>query len=201
MNPWLLSIPLISAFIGYFTNWVAIKMLFHPREPVKILGLTFQGIFPKRQDQFAERLGKLVSEEFLSFGDIERKIADPTNLEKILPMVDQHIDAFLHNKLSEKFPMLSMFIGEKTINTMKKAFMEELEELFPVLMQQYVNTLQKELDLQHIVEEKVKQFSSDKLENVLYQVMSKELAFVEILGGVLGFLIGCVQVLITLLAL
>ena len=74
MHYGLILIPLISAFIGWFTNWIAIKMLFHPREPKKILGLTFHGIFPKRQRQFAEKLGKLVSEELLSFGDIEEKI-------------------------------------------------------------------------------------------------------------------------------
>jgi uncharacterized membrane protein YheB (UPF0754 family) len=113
--------------------------------------------------------------------------------------VDQHIDAFLRNKLPKAFPMLSMFIGEKTISTMKTAFMEELTELFPVLMRQYVNTLQKDLDLEHIVEEKVRAFSSDKLENILYQIMAKEFRFVEILGGLLGFIIGLLQVLLTLL--
>ncbi len=50
-------IPFISAFIGYFTNWIAIKMLFHPKNPVTVLGITFQGIFPKRQKQFAQKLG------------------------------------------------------------------------------------------------------------------------------------------------
>jgi uncharacterized membrane protein YheB (UPF0754 family) len=199
MNIGLVLIPLISAFIGYFTNWIAIKMLFHPREPLRFLGMTIQGIFPKRQQQFGEKLGKLVSDEFLSFSDIEQKIANPGNLEKILPLVDQHIDGFLHNKLPKAFPMLSMFIGEKTINTMKSAFMEELQELFPILMRQYVNTLQKDLDLEHIVEEKVRAFSSDKLESILYQIMAKEFRFVEVLGGVLGFVIGCIQVLLTFL--
>lgn len=200
MNIWLVSIPLISAFIGYFTNWVAIKMLFHPKEPVRILGITLQGIFPKRQQQFGEKLGKLVSNEFLSFNDIEGKISDPSNLEKILPHVDQHIDAFLNNKLPKAFPMLSMFIGEKTIATLKAAFMEELKELFPTLMQRYAAELKAELDLEHIVREKVSSFSSDKLEGILYQIMSREFRFVEILGGVLGFLIGLLQVGITLLA-
>jgi uncharacterized membrane protein YheB (UPF0754 family) len=199
MNLGLILIPLISAFIGYFTNWVAIKMLFHPREPYKFLGLTIQGIFPKRQQQFGEKLGKLVSDEFLSFKDIEEKITSPGNLEKILPLVDQHIDGFLHHKLPKAFPMLSMFIGEKTISTLKTAFLEELQELFPILMRQYVNSLQKELDLEHIVAEKVRAFSSDKLENILYQIMAREFRFVEILGGVLGFIIGCIQILLTLL--
>jgi uncharacterized membrane protein YheB (UPF0754 family) len=176
-------------------------MLFHPREPFRFLGMTIQGIFPKRQQQFGEKLGKLVSDEFLSFQDIEQKISSPENLEKMLPMVEEHIDSFLHNKLPKAFPMLSMFIGEKTITTLKAAFLEELQSLFPLLMHQYVNTLQKELDLEHIVEEKVKQFSSDKLESILYQIMSKEFRFVEVLGGVLGFIIGVIQVLITLIFL
>ncbi len=200
MSIWLLSIPFISAFIGWFTNWIAIKMLFHPRLPVKILGITFQGIFPKRQQQFGEKLGRLVSEEFLSFSDIERKISDPENLHMVLPMVDAHIDEFLRNKLGKQFPMISMFIGEKTIGSLKAAFMTEIEELFPVLMQHYAAQLQKELDLEHIVTEKVKLFSSDKLESVLQQIMAKEFRFVEILGGVLGFIIGILQVLITFLA-
>jgi hypothetical protein len=71
------------------------KMLFYPREPKKILGITFQGIFPKRQKQFAEKLGKLVSAEFLSFTDIEQKISDPDNLKKIMPMIESHVDDFL----------------------------------------------------------------------------------------------------------
>ena len=67
-------LPIISAFIGWFTNYIAIKMLFHPKIEKNILGLKIQGIFPKRQKQFAEKLGTLVSKELISFKDIESKI-------------------------------------------------------------------------------------------------------------------------------
>ncbi|HET6724323.1 MAG TPA: DUF445 family protein, partial [Chitinophagaceae bacterium] len=192
-------IPLISAFIGWFTNWIAIKMLFHPKEPKRILGITFHGIFPKRQKIFAEKLGKMISAEFLSFEDIAEKIANPQNLKKLMPMIEDHVDKFLRNKLSDEMPFLSLFIGDKTIASLKKIFMQELEILFPQLMKSYAGHLQEELDLEMIVTEKVSAFSSDKLENILYQIMSKEFRFVEILGGVIGFIIGIVQVLITLL--
>ncbi|MBK7679412.1 MAG: DUF445 family protein [Chitinophagaceae bacterium] len=198
MNYWLLIIiPIISAFIGWITNWVAIKMLFHPRNPKKILGITFQGIFPKRQQQFAEKLGKLVSAEFLSFDDIEQKISNPENLKKILPMVENHIDDFLRNRLSTEMPVISMFIGDKTISKLKEAFMKEIETLFPQVMKQYAANLKHELDLEQIVITKVAGFSSDKLEEVLLQIMSKEFRFVEIIGAVIGFIIGLVQVIIT----
>jgi uncharacterized membrane protein YheB (UPF0754 family) len=199
MNYWLLLIPVISAFIGWFTNWIAVKMLFHPRNPRFILGYNIQGIFPKRQEQFAQKLGKLVSEELLSFSDIEQKIINPENLKKVLPQLETHIDHFLRVKLSHSMPVISMFIGDKTIDKLKAVFLEELETLFPKLMTDYAATLKNQLDLEQIVSEKVKAFSSDKLEDILYQVMAKEFRFVEIIGGVLGFLIGLLQIVITLL--
>ena len=199
MNKWLWLIPFISAFIGWFTNWIAIKMLFHPRLPKRFLGITFHGIFPKRQKQFAEHLGKLVSNELLSFKDIEEKIIHPDNIEKIMPLVDDHIDEFLRHKLTIAMPMLSMFIGDKTIAQLKEVFMLELKDLFPQLMKNYMGSLQQELDLEKIVVAKVSNFSSDKLEEVLNNIMSKEFRFVEVIGAVLGFIIGLLQVLITLL--
>jgi len=199
MNYWLLLIPVISAFIGWFTNWVAVKMLFHPRNPINILGIQVQGIFPKRQEQFAQKLGKLVSDELLSFADIEDKITNPENLKKILPQLESHIDHFLRVKLSDSMPVISMFIGDKTIDKFKGVFLEELEILFPKIMKQYTVTIKDQLDLEQIVTEKVKAFSGDKLEEILFQVMAKEFRFIEIIGGVLGFLIGLLQILITLL--
>ena len=193
-------IPLISAFIGWFTNWIAVKMLFHPREPKRILGIRFQGIFPKRQQQFAQKLGKMVSNELLSFQDIEAKISNPANVQKLMPFVEEHIDHFLRVKLADQMPVISMFIGDKTINQLKAVFIAELTELFPVIMKNYMNNLQEELDLEKIVIEKVSGFSSDKLEEMLNAIMAKEFRFVEIIGGVLGFVIGLIQVLLTLIA-
>lgn len=197
MSYGLVLIPLISAFIGWFTNWIAIKMLFHPREPKKILWFTLHGIFPKRQRQFAEKLGKLVSAELLSFSEIESRITHPENLKKIMPHVEGHIDQFLRVKLAEQMPVISMFIGDKTINELKSVFLAELETLFPVLMKNYMGTLQEQLDLEKIVIDKVTGFSSDKLEQILNSIMAKEFRFVEIIGGILGFVIGLLQILLT----
>lgn len=197
---WLIFFPVISAFIGWITNWVAIKMLFHPRLPTKILGINFQGIFPKRQRQFAEKLGKLVSTELLSFGDIEEKITSPGNLSKIMPVLEAHIDEFLRVKLAEKIPMIGMFVGEQTIGMMKEVLLDELNQIIPVMMKSYMGSLQSELDLEQIVVEKVSSFSTDKLEQILNQIMSKEFVFIEIVGAVLGFAIGLLQVIITLAA-
>jgi len=38
--------PVIAAIIGWGTNYLAVRMLFHPRQEKRILGLSFQGVFP-----------------------------------------------------------------------------------------------------------------------------------------------------------
>ena len=198
MNPWLYTIPFISAFIHWITIWMALKLLFHPHEPKKFLGLTIQGVFPKRKNQIAASLGRIVGQELLSFGDIEQKITDPENVQKILPHIDAHIDDFLRHKLKKSMPVISMFIGEKTIQELKSVFMKELEELFPLVMKNYIGNMKNDLDLERIVSEKVAGFSSDRLEEMLNQILTKEFRFVEVIGAALGFLIGIVQILLTL---
>ena len=190
---------LLSTFTGWVTTWIAIKMLFHPRKPIKILGLTIQGIFPKNQRLIAQKLGQVVGKELLSFDEIEQKVTNPENLQKLRPEIEAHVDNFLHNKIKEVFPMLAMFIGDKTINQLKDAFLLELENLFPVLMKNYMNKLQHDLDLEKIVTEKVANFSSEKLEDILNQITKKEFKFLEFIGGFFGLLIGLVQVLVAII--
>ena len=93
-----------------------------------------------------------------------------------------------------------MFLGDSTLNKVKEGLIEEIDLLLPQVIEQFTTSLQQKLDIQSIVAEKVAQFSSDKLEQILVDIMKKEFKFVEILGGVLGFIIGILQVLLTLIA-
>ena len=189
---------LISTFTGWVTTWIAIKMLFHPRKPIHIFGLKIQGVFPKNQQLIAQKLGQVVGKELLSFEEIEKKVTNPENLKQLKPEIEKHIDSFLRGKIKSLFPMLAVFIGDKTINQLKEAFLMELESLFPVLMKSYMNKLQHDLDLEKIVTEKVAGFSTRKLEDILDQITKKEFKFLELIGGIFGFLIGLIQVFVNL---
>ena len=175
-------------------------MLFHPKDPKRILGVTLQGIFPKRQKQFATKLGTVVANELLHFDEIIGRIKDPVNQRDLAPFIETHIDEFLQVKLKEKLPVISMFVGEGMIQKIKEGLMEEIEVLLPELINRFTDKLSESVDVEQIVTEKVSNFSSDKLEEILVSIMQKEFRFVEIIGGVLGFVIGLVQVLLTILS-
>jgi uncharacterized membrane protein YheB (UPF0754 family) len=185
--------PFIAAFTGWFTTWIAIFMLFHPREPRRFFGITIQGVFPKRQKVFAAKLGAVVANELLHFNDIMQHIKDPSQLANLKPVIETHVETFLQVKLKEKLPVISMFVGEGTLQKIKEGLMEEIDLLLPEIIGKYADNLSERVDIERMVTEKVSNFSSDKLEEILATVMSKEFRFVELIGGVLGFVIGLIQ--------
>ncbi len=191
--------PVISAFIGWVTTWLAIKMLFHPRNPIRFMGLTIQGVFPKRQRQVAEQLGKVVAKELLHFDEIAVQLKNPEMLKGLNPTIEKHLDHFLQVKLKEKLPIISMFVGNDMLQKIKDGMMEEIELLLPEIIHQYTDSLSSKIDIEKMVTDKVANFSSDKLEDILGAVMKKEFWFLEIVAAVLGLIIGLLQMGLSLL--
>ena len=187
--------PLIGALTGWITNWIAVKMLFHPKEPIKLLFFKVQGVFPKRQKVMAEKLGHIVASELFSIDDVINKMKSADNKE-VLAFVEDKIDDFINLKLSATMPMLAMFLNDDLKNKIKSTLLIEIEEIIPGVIESYSNKLKNEVDVKEIVYQKVVDFSSDKLEEILFSIMKKEFKFIEFLGGVLGFIIGLIQLLI-----
>jgi uncharacterized membrane protein YheB (UPF0754 family) len=190
------TLPLIGALIGWFTNYIAIKMLFHPRDEVRIFFIPIQGVFPKRQKDFARKLGQIVSEELLSVHDITKHLKEKATSEAILQHIAKRLEEGITTRLPRVFPMLAMLVTGDMTAKIKKVLMEQIAGLNEELIEKLSGELEDELDMHRIVEEKVAAFSSDKLEEIVFAIMRKEFKFVELVGAVLGFLIGVAQVLL-----
>jgi len=198
-NTILFLIPLLAALIGWITNFIAVKMLFHPQKPLQFLGMTIQGVFPKRQKALAIKLGDLVANELFRMEDVSAKIQSFSTSKENTDAIGKRIEKTIRGKLIETFPMLSMFLSDDMIEKVTHLFRAELEEFITDSTSQLTKDLEKNLNINEMVRSKVSDFSSEKLERILVSLMKKEFKFIEIIGAILGFLIGCVQVLLTLL--
>jgi len=195
-SPLIYLLPFIAALIGWATNYLAIKMLFHPHEPKKIIGLTFHGVFPKRQAQIAEKLGELVANELFSIKDVAKKIEDLSTQPEALEEVGKRIEKTIRGKLMAAFPMLSMFLSDEMIEKVTTLFKGELEDFLRVSAEGLSSKLEESVDVQALVREKVQAFSSNKVEELLLGFMEQEFRFIEKIGAVLGFIIGCIQLVL-----
>ena len=191
-------LPIIAALIGWATNYLAVKMLFHPKLPISILGISIQGVFPKRQAQLARKLGDLVSDELFSVEDVSKKIKTFSTSPETMEMVGQKIEKTIREKLVKSFPMLSMFLSDDMIAKVAGIFQVELQDFISESADALTGKLESELNVREMVTEKVEAFSTEKLEELLTSLMKKEFRFIELVGAFLGFLIGCIQVALTL---
>ncbi len=190
--------PLIGALTGWVTNWIAVKMLFHPKEPKNFLLFKVQGVFPKRQKVMAEKLGHIVASELLSIDDLVEKMKSIDNKD-VMGFVEKKVDDFIDVKLLASMPMLAMFLNDDLKNKIRTTLLEEISEVIPGVIDSYADKLKNKIDIKSIVYDKVVSFSSDKLEDILFAIMKKEFKFIELLGGVLGFVIGLIQLIILLI--
>lgn len=190
-------LPVIAAGIGWVTNYLAVKMLFHPRREVKVAGLRLHGVFPKRQKELAERLGEIVSEELFSIEEVTGKLGQMAASDDVSQLVADRIEQTIRNKLVKSFPMLSMFLSDDMVEKVTGLFLSDLKGMLEDVAGEIGAKLEEEIDVKATVREKVAAFSTDKLEEMLFAIMKKEFRFIEVVGAVLGFLIGSVQVLLT----
>jgi uncharacterized membrane protein YheB (UPF0754 family) len=198
MNYWLLLIPFLSAFTGWITMRMAIWLLFHPRQPKTILGWKIQGIWPARREQIALQAGNYAATAF-PLDDLEQRINEPGRFEEIKPLIEEHMDHFLRHKLKEQMPMIAMFIGDKTIQSLKTIFIQEIESLFPQVISRFSGNLKKELKLNELVSAKLAAIPTHTIEQAVRRELGTELKLVALFGGFIGLIIGVLQLLIVLL--
>jgi uncharacterized membrane protein YheB (UPF0754 family) len=182
MNNWLYLIPILSAILGWCLNWLAIQLF-------------FKKLLPAKQPEIAAKIGSAAGTGLFSFADLEDKVTDGDALKKIMPVIEKHIDEFLRHKLGKAMPMLSMFIGDKTINQLKGIFMNELEEIFPPTIKNYLSNLQEEIDIKKIITEKIASIPPTKLETEIRNAIPSELRIFKVYGAFAGLLIGLAQLI------
>lgn len=187
----LIIIPFISAFIGYLTNIVAIKLLFWPPRPIVLGGFKLQGLLPKRQADIARSVGEIVEKELLSLEDVLAKINTPQMYRKITAK----LVAVARDRLNSVMPSIipSRFIRVMGDN-LERVLRQEVPNLIRQVLESESEYIGREIRIKRIVEEKINSFDLNKLERMIREVSSSELRFIEILGGILGLIIGIFQV-------
>lgn len=189
-------LPVIAAFIGWLTNYIAVKMLFRPKKPLNLLFVKVQGVFPKRQHIIAKRLGEVVSKELFSAEDVKLALKKGAESGIFSNTIKREIERLVKEKLPIAFPILQTMMTPELVKKVTDVFESEVGTMIGALGDSLGSDLDDALNVKEVVEEKVNAFSSEKLEDMLFAIMKKEFKFIEFVGAVLGFFIGVVQIML-----
>ncbi len=203
----------IGGFIGWITNLLAVKALFHPHKNYRILGFDYQGLLPKRRGELANNLGNMVEGELINIPELIKKVKPEDVNPFIDKMVDDHrnniqqaIFDYINNYLkSIKVPLINIDVSKyvstntlvtKTTDKVVELLREKAKQAVPTVLTKAGNEVIKHISVHDIVKEKVDKMDLDKLEQMVNRIAEREMKMIEYLGGVLGILVGAIQWLI-----
>lgn len=187
-----ITIPAIGGLIGWSTNWIAVKMIFRPIRPVRVLGIRIQGLVGRRQQDLAKAIGRVVGNHLVEHKDVVRSL-NKLDFAGILGGV---LDKGLAPKIQElrNLPLIGGFLTEERVTDIRRSIVGSVMAHKDLVLDEVERGLERGLDVPDLVERKVAEFAVEKLEALILEVARRELRAIEVLGGVLGVLIGLLQV-------
>ena len=191
--------PFITAAIGWFTNWVAIQMLFHPREPMRLFFWSWQGLIPRRQEQLAAEAAEIIEREIMQQHMIVREIRKI----ELGPYLEEAAHKLVWERIGPQLkaiPLLGGFINESTLAKFEVVAAAAMKDEAGPLMEKVATQFEASVNLKQLIEDNIAAFDLERLEAIVNEVAKREFRTIERLGAVLGFLIGCLQLLILLIS-
>jgi uncharacterized membrane protein YheB (UPF0754 family) len=193
----ILSMGIVGALIGWLTNVAALKLLFRPQQAyaVPLIGWRIQGLIPKRQRDMAVAIGDIVSTDLLTGNDIAQSLSRPEIKERIASKVASHVQERVLVKIP---PFIPRNIQIATLEYIGKSLRAEVINFLDNSQNIIKDQWDIAREIKQIVEDKIMALDLNRLEEMVTRLAKEELKHIEVIGGVLGFIIGIAQGLIAI---
>jgi len=187
-----LAVPLVTAFIGYITNWAGVKMIFHPEEFVGVWKLGWQGVLPSKADQFARDVAGNVG-MVISPAEIAERL-DPADMEHLF---EDRLDAELPPIVRDVAEMLAPGVWDQMAPEAQQMVITQIRTEGRQVAQDVFTDLHgishELLDLERLVFDLLSGPNVKRLVRLFQEIGGKELRRIINLGFWLGLVVGIAQ--------
>jgi uncharacterized membrane protein YheB (UPF0754 family) len=197
-----LVLPLFGLVTGGLTDYIALTMIFRPKEERTILpGIKWQGLFHNRREKATREYAKVLAKDILTPAAIMESLLTGPMSDKFFEMLQDEIQTTIDQQAGIAGRVVSLAVGGRQYQEMKQTVAQRVIEKLPE-QSEYVEAYAAErLDIENTISERMQMMDSDTYENLLRPAFKDDEWIVVALGATLGFLFGEVQVqIITALA-
>lgn len=190
---WIL--PLGGLLVGYLTNWIALQIIFEPKEPIKIGPWSIQGMFLKRQHEVARVYSELIERKLMNSENIINFVLHGAGSEPMLELVELHVNDAIERYVAFSQPYFGLGIGADNYFKMKNLAAKnvfESSDKFLLYMHEYADSA---LNIGGDLQDKMQSLSPAEFENVLRPAYKQDEWKLIVTGSVLGGLAGLVQLM------
>jgi uncharacterized membrane protein YheB (UPF0754 family) len=185
----------VGGAIGWFTNFLAIKLMFRPFTPIKVplLNLKIQGLIPKRRRELAASIGKTVEENLISIEELLDRLIEGESKQELINQIKLKILEMIDARIPYLIPG---GIRTAILKIISEILDHETESFIDSMAEDVIHKAARNLNVRKMVEEKINSFDLAQIERMIYEISSRELKAIEYLGGILGFIIGLIQAIL-----
>ncbi|WP_019819176.1 DUF445 domain-containing protein [Saccharomonospora saliphila] len=196
-NP--LVMPLFGAAIGLFTDWLAIKLIFVPRDPVRLPGgVLLHGKFQRRRAEVARQYGDLIARELLTVPNLMEALLRGPRSDRLVAMIHRMVSEAIDEHADSARPLVTAAVGPQRLDEIKQAAATRAVEAMPGTLRHAEGYLTKSMDVAALVEERMMRMTSVEYEGLLRPAVRQDEWKLVVVGGVIGFVVGELQVLLML---
>jgi len=175
------------------TNWIALKLIFEPIEPVDLKCYTLHGLFLKRQKEVSAEYAKLVVEQILNAKNILYELVRGPSSDALVEILYKHVKQTCDAHASVYTPLIQVAIGSEGYAKLKELICDRLFEELPDVMSHLEPYADKALDLENTIRERLAALSPAQFEDLLHPIFKEDEIILILVGGVLGLIVGCIQ--------
>jgi len=189
-----LVLPLFGAAIGWFTDWLAIKLVFFPRERTTIGIFTFQGVFQRRRDEVAKQYAALVAREVMTVSNLVDGVLRGPRSDRLIELVHQAVEQAIDAQAGLAKPV----IGAARFADLRKAAADRAVRYLPTTILTAERYATEALDIRDTIATKMRRLTRVEYEALLRPAFRQDEWKLIAVGAVIGAVIGELQVLLFL---
>jgi uncharacterized membrane protein YheB (UPF0754 family) len=189
--------PLIMPIFGFSTGWitdfVALNMLFRPREPKKFLGITVHGRMHMRREEIGPAYGDLIAREILTPRNMLEAMLTGPKSDKLLAMVDREVRKTIDEQTGLLRPLVMLAMGGRKYQELKAGAVERVLQAVPEQAESMFAYTEEALNIRGTIAAKMSKLPPEKFENILRPAFKEDEKYAIAVGAILGGIIGEVQ--------
>jgi len=186
-------LPLTGLFIGWFTNWAALKMVFEPQQPKTMGPLRWQGLFLMRQPEVSEAYAGFFANRILhSEALVEAVLRGPAS-DRLMSLLLRYVSESVDHASGTARPLLQLAVGTQEWRGLKRDISERLTERVPQEIDRLHAYTEEAMDLSTELSTKLKGLPPDQFEQVLRPLFRQDERTLILVGAILGGVAGCIQ--------
>lgn len=187
--------PVFGLITGFVSDWLALNMLFSPRERKRILGIfPFQGILQQRRDEITRDYCNIMAQDLFAPDVLFQAILTGPGADRLFAMVHREVSKAIDDQAGVAQPLVTLAVGTQRYRDLKQGIADRIIERLPQGSKELEEYAVKTLGIEELLQEKMSQLTAEEFEAIMRPVFKDDEWLMITVGAVLGFLVGELQV-------